>query len=700
MSFLHDLRIFQRPRRYRALGSILLAAVSLVGCAEEEKQEPVRQTSSRSYNYEPEPEPPQRPENVNDWVEEDFITAAEASDPRLGAATAALIAKSLRSNPNAGDQLADYLVQLLAKPAEEEQTSNDPYGGGYGGASSSSYGDSSFDGGESPFLALIDQLGGLQSQKAVQALQRIVAGSLETRLPDGQAARRSLQALAANFPAHQQFFLQALASPASIRPPSSVPADEDAGEPYGFGGADEGAPFTPEDLQTEVISLVAAGNAPKGFRLGMAQIALQTGPGPVMDLLLAPTPDNAAAQLLLYQSQQTPDAARSQLEELFLTQSSSAFAVLAGLPVGRVTSSNEFGEDEFANDGFDDGRAAGALPPEYAGAAGYPGPGYGDAGADPYAAGGGLTDPFNNQNAAAASMSESEAAEVANLLWSGELAEIVRQRAEAFSGGRRIERPRELLLAATMPTTANREILRGIVADQGEDADEFLLAMGAYRDAMTDPALYVYAKPLVKKKLIQNRRRNPRRRGGEFDEFGQGGEEPEPPPAMDGLRDELFARFREGSSPGEEPPIELHTGANILAQISLAWPAEAPSQLSSVDLAPLAVHYYRLEGVDRLIRLKGWYSRKLREPRIVEEEGVVYMDKYQVDGENQELVRSFDLRIQAVGEEGSLDQGENYADGPGDDRFGRIDEDRVEKPYQVELLIIDAPRPPEEEEES
>jgi len=47
--------------------------------------------------------------------------------------------------------------------------------------------------------------------------------------------------------------------------------------------------------------------------------------------------------------------------------------------------------------------------------------------------------------------------------------------------------------------------------------------------------------------------------------------------------------------PNSAPPISLHDGAQVAAELTLEWPANLPESLSALGMAPLKLHYIRVE---------------------------------------------------------------------------------------------------------
>jgi hypothetical protein len=126
----------------------------------------------------------------------------------------------------------------------------------------------------------------------------------------------------------------------------------------------------------------------------------------------------------------------------------------------------------------------------------------------------------------------------------------------------------------------------------------------------------------------------------------------------------------------ERMPIALHDGAVVTSEYHLLWPDDLPASLASLKIAPLEVHYVRMDVDDRFAKLHGFYQRQLKErkdPNVWRTEKGIWIENLSTDATTG-LAQSVDVMISRYAEQAvaSRDVNEKLA---------------------VELLVVIAPDP-------
>jgi len=115
------------------------------------------------------------------------------------------------------------------------------------------------------------------------------------------------------------------------------------------------------------------------------------------------------------------------------------------------------------------------------------------------------------------------------------------------------------------------------------------------------------------------------------------------------------------------------------------------------------LHYIRIEQVETMVRMKGWYRRKIGSAKIHEHETETWLDGYQVLAD-EGRVRSADILISRDGSSPSASSGFSAGDGYSGNsngnprRRGATSPDREPESLVVEILVVEAERPPKNEE--
>jgi hypothetical protein len=128
--------------------------------------------------------------------------------------------------------------------------------------------------------------------------------------------------------------------------------------------------------------------------------------------------------------------------------------------------------------------------------------------------------------------------------------------------------------------------------------------------------------------------------------------------------------------PRRSMPINLHRGAVVAAEYHARWPDHAQAKLPGAQVAPLEIHYVRIEEENRPAKLAGLYQRQAGRNAIVREsDGGGWIDALVEDPQTHER-RSVDIRIY------------NDPSGAGVNAELRPSEER---PIVVEILTISVP---------
>ncbi len=689
----HSLRRRQRQSKsniktFFACG-VGFAILMAQGCDSATEAPPPQQSRpSSSYSYNQPEEKPARPENVADWTEADYFSAKKERDPKLAEA-----ATYFASNNVGNAEAATFLADLLTKEpeTEDDSASNSSYGGygsrsygsGYGG-----YGPGS-DGDVGP--AVIAGLGVNNTDAARKALIELIKGKFETEVEDGVAATAALEALANPYNARsEELFFHIVATPQRFRSggvvdlPGSTPPD-----PYGSGEA----PVTARALQSQALDLIRE-PASERLRLKLAEVALNGSvDGQTRDLLLnflrESNPENMPAQLAIYGSESADDVVRDDFEAIFLAQSSNALATLLGVPF----------DTEISNASSEDDTFAGAAGGRGAEAYGYGETGYGSPDSNPYYTNG-TGQGTSEDTVAAPTMTSAQASSVAKLLWQGEFFQTALGRLETVKG--RDPNLQPLVLAGSMmvPGARAATVAKLSTRESSQEAAKWLLDAGAFQDVMVDPGLLLAVKRLPFKEERRRERRDDRRRGTRTDDGGYGSyagndDEDEADPLED-LLSRVSSQLREASGQRSSPserPFEFHKDASVVAEYHFDSSSLA-GKTSGLNVAPLKVHFARIEQEESFVKMNGFYRRKLdyRLAKVRDIDDGVWLERTRQDHDAGTVI-SYDVFIRrGEGEDDSRSRG--YGSGRDEDERDRVDEDREPRPLVIEILAIEAEATP------
>ena len=225
--------------------------------------------------------------------------------------------------------------------------------------------------------------------------------------------------------------------------------------------------------------------------------------------------------------------------------------------------------------------------------------------------------------------------------------------------------------------------------------------MGLYGSEIVDPALLVLTKEAKRatkgsRRTSSSRRSNSQDEDDSFDDSGGGDDwESTIETFVEDLCTQMRSAARASSSPAESgstdarPPFRLHPRANVVAQLHVRWPDQLDPKWAGVPIAPLELHYVRIEEEEQKPRtVMNLYTRQLsRADKHDLSGGGMWLDDL-----NRRERRSIDVRITSE-DGGDLGLGsDNRTRNSGGTRTTEFD------PYVIEVLSV-AIAPEEEKTE-
>jgi hypothetical protein len=460
-------------------------------------------------------------------------------------------------------------------------------GSGYPGGTDGTGGSSS------AASALISALGTNTTETARQALEDVISAKLKCEVEDAALTQLALGSMAENMSGkHGETLFRVVTKPEQMRSGQSG--------------------ITAVSLQQMAIQLLAAKEQPAlrtklAQQLGTVAASLRK---PVVEMLLQPRADNLRAQIELYGRTDLDEASRRSLQGGFAYYGREVLNQLMSVS-DPVASGSGFGGP--GANAFQPGAGAagaGAVPmPMPAGAPmpGVPGaaaPGAGYPGSSPGGTTGGSSQP--------ASLTPEQANELVAGLWSPQ---FVAEVAKAVSGAKAADAA-VLQLGAAMPLSPVRSSFQQLVDKHGKTGPDGLIDTQVVADVVRDPGL------LLVLKSVQWKNR-PKSAVPVFSGSGGPGVNPggQPPRGNDArpktgtsrkdaseqwldatemVVKSMITRFGAANRKGNAaaPPLKMPRG-DITAEYYLKWPDDLPDSAKQLGVAPLTVHYVRLETNDR-----------------------------------------------------------------------------------------------------
>jgi hypothetical protein len=317
----------------------------------------------------------------------------------------------------------------------------------------------------------------------------------------------------------------------------------------------------------------------------------------------------------------------------------------------------------------------------------------------PYEPPAGLLESAQNAASAGAPTSNTEAAEadpdaalfdVAQRLWSPAMVGVLQQQlaSDAAIDESSGQQP-ALSLLGTTPLAEARQALMQYM-EQNPGAAEAVGSAGLTGSQVCDPAVLVMLKSgYLTVAGRSSRRRSTRGSAAATEDGSQESPETAWQQAANGFVEQWYQRLQAAAAdapPADaqslaQLPIRLATNLNVTAQYHLQLPADAPAELSGVAVAPLKLHYVRVEQEERPARLMAPIRRQVNRTIYNNEGSTITVDGLD-RGSQPGTLLSVDLRLTLTGSDSS--------------------QINLPQPLVMELLIVEIPdpNPPEAEPES
>jgi hypothetical protein len=410
--------------------------------------------------------------------------------------------------------------------------------------------------------AVVSALGVNDSKTAHTTLKEVVEGTFETD-DNRVATMATLETFVVHLcPEYEDLLYRCLTEPDKLRElggggqrrgPGSSPygpsGDEmyGAGYPSGAAGAGRG-PLSAEELQQHAFSVVAP-KASEQFRARLAEhLAKPDTPQYYVDLFVDylhdATPENVAAQMVLYRAPTILPETKEIIEENFLVFSSDALAGILGVPAesrarrrprqrqrgGRgmypggpgypgMEDEEAYMEDEYMGadadymegPGYEEAGPAGGFPMGPPGSGMAPGSTRGSGRPSRYDRQATGARPSRYDAAQPGALPGAQAPEMgrfqpadpdlpyrlAGQMWSGQMSKLVEGRLSQVDS--LDNHARLLLLASTMPLDSTRSTLHQVLQRRWEDGPGGLESAGLFDAVISDPGFLVLVKMLPRK---------------------------------------------------------------------------------------------------------------------------------------------------------------------------------------------------------
>jgi hypothetical protein len=578
----------------------------------------------------------QRPQDVAEWKRDDYFSARADQDSRLVQAVEHMGRRFVGK-----DTAARMLAQLLEPPEAEENP--DPQ-------SQPGYGSQSHQPNPQLIQAIVAALGINGSGTSRTTLEQILAGTLATD-DDQTAVGAALRALVADPSAQTDDVLfRAFSAADTLRP-----------QPKGEIGADQ--------LREMTLAAVSS-TASEELRTKLARFMIRPNTPPqrreqIGGFLRVEHPDNVGAQLILYQSDETPPETKAAFERYFVGYSSAALAHALGIPGGQPGSpaggadwrnapgGGAYGESDYGAEA-DGPVSARPLVPGIRPAWEPPG-------------------GSNLLEAAARPPDPDAPFSRARQMWSAPTVALIEDRLDQLTS---LEEQAALaLLAGTIPADSTRTALWKTLHDHQADGPQQLEAAGLSTNLITDPGMLLSIKTLDRRMStgsmspsggipggLYGQPRVPQREGyrppgqsypsdnrfrpGAGNRFGQSTTTEGVAAVRNAVQKQVETeqnwmktseslvrawceRFRAAATaqagaaaapggvsgqggPGPNLPIRPHPEAAVLAEYHLHWPGDLGAKLSGVAAGAMEIHYFLLAERKKPLTTLGFYRRQLQ----------------------------------------------------------------------------------------
>lgn len=557
-----------------------------------------------------EEEEPALPEDVSDWKRDDYFRAKVEGDKRLPEAVRHLGERFVGADA-AATAAANMLVNLLQYQEPEPEAPAEPAGqppvrpGVRPNSPVQVRRPGNVRANTDLIKAVIEALGVNGSAAARKTLEEMVAGTCPTE-DDKTAAEAALAALVDHpCPENEAILFRVLTAAEQLRPPGR-------GE------------VTADDLCKKAFSLIEP-VATERFRLKLAyHLLAPTTPQEDHDLLdtfiQELHPDNVAAQMVLYQSQETDAELKMTIEEYFTDFSSDALTGILAIPSESKT-------------------GVGARRPVR------------------------RTRPAPRGTQAAAEADPELPYRLARQLWSPHFTAVVEEHVGEIDS---LEEEGQLvLLASTMPVDSMRSKLYKMLKKRWEEGPKSLESAGLMGGVFSDPGFLAVVKMLPRKEVPVDKvkprpgvrpgrpptRPRPARPGSTQATSAKKVWEQREQAEQDWMTtsEDLFrtlcerflaaseARIEAARKAGQPPvigqaaqslSIELPPSARVVADYSVDWPAGLEEKLSGVPQDPMKICYARVESKAKLAALQGFYRRQMNSPVVHELADGIWLESF------------------------------------------------------------------------
>ena len=666
-----------------------------------------------------------RPEDVAQWSFEDFSTARVDGDERLLEAVEHMV-----TSRGDEDEVIHMLVSLLAiDPPEEKDENDDANQQAVPGQSpftrqlspGPQYGRPGASAQELPpvkhrFVVpevaarIIQGLGPSKSAVATESLKNLLLGKQVAPLGEQDIAALSIRSLGANVDsARESLLLGLLRNPAVAKPAKfdepNVLNRRGFGGPANrgvtYGGPLGSTPIVPSrgarpgqfrnvaaqskdgELNPEWIQVEVMGVAGKQFsrdsrnklakHLKSSDVVLETAQI-VEQLLLEDDPRNDPAQILLLTNPYTEQPTRDQIEEVLIESSSKSLLEMLDLSESSLTdqsfgsrgggrfggrpfgSPNTFNRSSATQSNQRQSRASRNAPSQ--------------------------TQPMQNTNRPASRIDpEERRKQQRQLIWRAKVVGLLAKTLE--NKELKNANSRLPLLMGTIPLVSARESFRSVLAGyQGKDPDS-LFKMGIFSSTTIDPASLIFAKQLYHGKK----------------QSGSDAGQSQPSDAWSQRLEPFIAdmceRLQEASDVGDGKvsrkkfPVRLHSGGKAVARYDLVWPTDVEKRWKRFKIAPLELHYIRLEEestANQTVYHYRHHNKEARETKI--SDGVWF------DGFDSRHEMSIDVRITTPNGDLGVPVGSESQNGQRGNR-GRAGKRGERKTIFIEVLTVAIPQPEE-----
>ena len=398
--------------------------------------------------------------------------------------------------------------------------------------------------------AAVVSLGLNRTPEATQILKDLLLGKLETPLAGRQLVVVVLTEMVKHldYPENEEYIFGLLTQP--DRTLEGVTLNPEA-------------PLTNDKLRAEILGLIGSKSSPQ-FNMRLAKFLedpsiTKATASDFESMLVRDRPDTLLAKLVLYQNEHAELRTKNAAEAAMLAHSDLALSMLLGLPP-RLEE----------------------MPPI-----------------------GAISRPTKRQNGFPDEEIQSEMLFASNC-WTPQIQDFLL--AQINKKGDLVNSPGPTQLIGTMPTTSARFAMNELVNLQAKNGPRGWTSAGMFGRATTDPAFVIMAKSVY--------HGPPRRTTDAPDQTKRDAWRDAMDPLIQGWIRRFYSAARNSTpemwSQAKESGtfrVVPHRDANIVTEFHLVWPGEQQAMIPDVPLAPLEIHYMRIEEENVPDKLAAHYKR-------------------------------------------------------------------------------------------